>query len=136
MKKQLPNYQKEIIELHQFFQDWFQGKLPQTHKAFQRFSHVLHSAFTIIPPSGALVHRDVILDGLYKGYAQNSEIEIWVSNITLHYHMPQFLIATYHEHQKTVDGETRRISTVTFQPDNECVNNLSWLHVHETWLSK
>lgn len=36
----------EIIELHQFFEDWFSGRLKNSDAAFRRFEGVMAEGFT------------------------------------------------------------------------------------------
>ncbi|KIL49539.1 hypothetical protein [Jeotgalibacillus soli] len=33
----------EIIEIHEFFEEWFQGTLPDTPEVFERLEGILHS---------------------------------------------------------------------------------------------
>ena len=42
----------EIEELHQFFQDWFNGVLPETDASFARFAEVMAADFEMVAPNG------------------------------------------------------------------------------------
>ena len=130
----LPNWHQEVIDLHQFFQDWFRADLPQTEAVFARFDEAMHPTFHIIPPSGALVPKEKIVAGLYNGHGQSPEIEIWIEDAQLQFQSDHFLIVTYHELQVNNNQKTDRISTAVFQPDANLPNQLRWLHVHETWV--
>ena len=44
--------ENEIVELHQFFQDWYNNVLPDTDQNFARFSDVMDNDFTRIDPDG------------------------------------------------------------------------------------
>ena len=48
----------EVVQLHQFFQDWFNAVLPPTDEAFDRFSSVMAQGFVIISPNGELTERE------------------------------------------------------------------------------
>lgn len=130
------NWQKEIIDLHHFFQDWFNGALPKTDASFDRFRSVLHPQFHIIAPSGGLTAKPSLLDGLFAAHGQNKQIQIWVENLNLQWESDTMLLATYEEHQATGEKQTARISTVAFVPTPNLPNGVQWLHVHETWLSE
>ena len=43
-------YQTEIIELHRFFEKWFNGDLPDNDESFSRFSEVMALEFVIVSP--------------------------------------------------------------------------------------
>ncbi len=133
MSQQLPNWHQEVIDLHQFFQDWFRAELPKTEEAFNRFSKVMHSSFHIISPRGQMASREQIVSALFNAHGQSPTVKIWIEKAQLHFEGEKQLIVTYHEMQ-TVDGdETDRISTAVFQHDPDGPNQLTWLHVHETW---
>ncbi|NOH14262.1 MAG: hypothetical protein HND51_21675 [Chloroflexi bacterium] len=125
---------REIGELHQFFEDWFLGKLPQTKEAFARFSSHMAEDFHIIPPSGAIISREELINNLWNAHNNtDAEFKIWVENIQV-YVRPSFIYATYEEWQRR-DGETTvRLSTAIFQEIEGAANQLQWLHVHETWM--
>ncbi|MEM7332724.1 MAG: hypothetical protein AAF490_11580 [Chloroflexota bacterium] len=135
MSLSLPNWHQEVVDLHQFFQEWFRADLPQTKTAFSRFAQVMHPTFHIVPPSGSLIPREKIVTGLYEGHGQSPHIKIWIEDAQLQYEGEQFLIVTYHEKQENNGEVTDRLSTAVFQPNPDLPNQLSWLHVHETWVT-
>ena len=63
--------QKEVIELHQFFQDWFNGKLESSDESFKRFSGVMEKSFEIISPDGGRMTRAEILGRVRGGHGVN-----------------------------------------------------------------
>ena len=56
---------KEVVELHEFFQQWFTGELPQTDEAFDRFVSVMAESFHIVSPAGRIMQRDPILEAVH-----------------------------------------------------------------------
>jgi hypothetical protein len=129
------NARKEVVDLHAFFVDWFQGRLPPTKAAFARFANVMGAEFYIVSPHGRLMERTALLNGLWQAHGQwaanGGTIEI--RNFVLRGGSEQ-LWATYEEWQ-TVQGEERgRLSTVLFAKDNSAPYGLVWLLAHETWL--
>lgn len=125
---------KEVAELHQFFQDWFRGKLDKTDGAFSRFKSVMAEGFEIISPAGRAMTRDVILDAVQGGHGNDPEANIWIEN---HRHLLTYgdlSLVSYEEWQVTGGTKRGRLSTALLRVTEKTPNNLQWLHVHETWL--
>lgn len=130
----LPTFHREIVELHQFFEDWFAGRLSKTDDAYTRFTQVIGEGFTIIAPEGTISKRDKLLDNLFSAHKQRPQTRIWIENVRLCHQWADNLIATYEEWQASDDTQTARLSTVVFRQKDGTPNGLEWLHVHETWL--
>lgn len=126
--------QREIGELHDFFEGWFTGALANTDEQFARFADVMAEGFAIISPSGALTERPALLSGLCAAYGRQPGVRIWTQNHQLRHHIGDLALLTYEEWQTTAAGTTGRLSTVLFQAQTEAPNGVAWLHVHETWL--
>ncbi len=131
-------FKKEIVELHQFFQDWFNGTIPNDEATFARFANVLDASFAIVSPAGKLATRDALLSGLHKAYAHSEQNpgRIWIENVVVRQEEAGFILVTYEEWQSFNDVTNGRYSTVIFIPSANSPNGLHWLHVHETWLPK
>ena len=130
------NAEKEVVELHQFFQEWFNGTIPNTDAQFARFADVLDVGFGMVSPDGRFTSRKPLLDGLRGSYgrSQQSPGRIWIENFVTRQAGPNWLLAAYEEWQTFDTQTTSRLSTVFFEEDNTAPNGLIWLHVHETWL--
>jgi hypothetical protein len=50
-----------VVELHEFFVDWFNDVLDDTDAAFARVAEVLHPNFSMVDPSGMLLDRSAVL---------------------------------------------------------------------------
>ncbi|MGB5341641.1 MAG: hypothetical protein WBP67_06065, partial [Thermoanaerobaculia bacterium] len=109
----------EVVQLHQFFQDWFNGVLPPTDKAFDRFSSVMGEGFVIISPSGELTDREELLErlraahGIWRGMSRPGRI--WIENLQVRHQVGDQILVLYEESQE-IDGESRgRLSTALFR---------------------
>lgn len=126
---------KEILELHQFFQDWYRGELE--NKTFQRFSGVMGEGFEIILPDASILPRERILDAVRSQKGSDPVAELWIENVRLIHSEPEFVVATYEEWQGRQGQEARgRLSTVVFTRNEDAPNGLVWMHVHETWIGE
>lgn len=132
----------EIADLHQFFQDWFNGTLPHTEQAFARFTNVMAADFHIVWPDGRLLNLPPLTTALYdrhQSHPADTPIRIWIENVTLRHTTAETVLATYEEWQQIhPDPAYVRLSTVLFQRqshNNRLPHGLLWQHVHETWLT-
>lgn len=127
---------REIMDLHNFFEDWIAGKLPKTTKSFARFETVLHTRFRHISPTGTMLDKNAMIRQLWEAYASDPEIKIWIGSFSIRMHFEWGTLATYKEWQQRGDSVRGRISTVLFLQHPDRPNGLEWLHVHETWFSE
>ena len=128
-------YEDEVIELHQFFQDWFNGTLALTIENFARFTEVLSEDFIIVGPNGKVTERAPLVNDLMDAHNSRLKLKIWIENFQLRHREGHITVATYEEWQQLADGETTtRLSTVVFREEAGTPNGVVWVHVHETWL--
>lgn len=126
--------EEEIIALHQFFQDWFNGKLPKTDESFARFTGAMCPDFHMVTPEGKLVELNALTDRLRNAYGLRDEMRIWIENVCVHWNQDALWLATYEEWQE-IDGVVQsRISTVLLAEDAAAPGGLNWRHVHETFM--
>jgi len=128
-----PNWQRDIEDLHIFFEDWLGGNLAQTGANFERLERALAPSFAIINPEGTESPRDPLITGLYNGHGSRSGLRIKIKNPRLRVETDKIVVATYEEWQEYAGTATTRLSTVVFEKVGE---GLRWLHVHETWLNR
>ena len=129
--------EKEVIELHRFFEDWFMGRLDDSEQEFSRFENVMAEDFTMIPPEGAVTQRADLLAALRKAHGAHvgeGSISIRVVNIQPRQLSDDHWLVTYEEWQTEGRVERGRISSALFGRRSGTPNDVEWLHVHETWL--
>ena len=125
----------EVVELHQFLEEWSNAELPPTDEAFARFGDVIAPNFIIIDPDGSRAGREPIVDAIRRAHGRWQEApgRIRIENFELHHADGGLALATYEEWHDV--GELRgRLSTVLFGADASVPNSLVWLHLHEVWL--
>lgn len=131
-----PIYEKEIVELHDFFQDWFNAVLPQNQEAFNRMDRVIDRRFAIVMPSGVRVEREVLLARLFGAHGARSGIRIWIERVSVLIETDDLAVVEYEEWQEEGGEVTSRYSTVVFRRQQNVPNKLVWVHVHETWFTR
>ena len=121
--------EREIRELHHFFEQWFRGDVQEDDTVFARLADVLAPSFQLISPRGA------ILEGVRGAHGKRgADFRIRIEAVDVRVHAEPLCLVTYEEHQKTPEGWTGRLSSALFQqaPDSPC--GVQWLHLQETWL--
>jgi hypothetical protein len=127
-------YEQEVIDLHQYFEDWFTGKLEKIEANAARLATVMAQNFHIIASDGRMTARDALLSGLFNAHATRPDFRIWIENTVVRQQIHDITIVTYEEWQSTNGTTTTRTSTVIFREDAAAPNGVGWLHVHESGL--
>lgn len=127
---------REIDELHDFFEDWFNGDIEQSSETFERFESVIAPGFVLIDLEGAAVPRDQLVPAIRDRWGHRDEqdepIAIDTDAIELLRSEGELHLVTYIEHQRVGDSSNDRRSSVLFRESDGAPNGLEWLHVHET----
>lgn len=131
-----PNIENEIIQLHRFFQDWFNGEIPRSTGSFCRLTEVLAPGFIIISPDAGILNRATLLNSLDSAHNTRQGMRIWIQDILLPHQIGENYIATYQEWQELEGRVTARLSTAVFHVHPGTPNGVRWIHVHETWLAQ
>lgn len=124
----------EIVQLHQFFQDWYNGDIRNTKEIFSRLVNALADGFRIIMPDGAIIERNTIIEAIERDYNTKSAMRIWIEDVRVQRWFDDHVLASYQEWQEIDGNTTVRISSVLFKEKSKNPNGLEWLYVHETWL--
>ena len=124
----------EIVQLHQFFQDWYNGEIELSEENFSRLDDVLAKSFELVSPEGRILERNPLLDGIHQAHNTRKGMRIWIEDVRVLHWFDELVLATYNECQDYEDKTTVRLSSVLFRNKSNTPNGLEWLHVHETWM--
>ena len=120
--------EKEIIELHAFFEKWFAGEFDDRDAVFDhKFLSRFHPDFVYIPPSGVVIS----IETLRNAFGTNPNFKIKIEHIKLSAISEshnQVLTGTYEEMQKGAKNSPERngrISSVVFLRNNTAPNGTS-----------
>ncbi len=124
----------EVVELHQFFEDWFNGRLEQTPDGPRRFADVMAEGFEIVTPEGARVPREPLVQGIADSHGSADGLRIWIDGYSSRVLDGGLLLVSYQEWQERAGVKRGRQSTALFRRRAGTPQGVEWLHVHETWL--
>jgi hypothetical protein len=130
--------EKEVRELHQFFEAWFSGRLTHNKETLDSFSEVLHPDFHIISPSGDRASKVDVVEQVDQAYSsfRDGSIRIWIEDLHFTLVTENTILVTYEEWQD-INGRLKgRVSSAVLQENLDLPNGLEWLHVHETWIPR
>jgi len=133
---------KEIIELHEFFEDWFRGDCKNTDNVFEkRLMSRMDIDFYIVLPSGDCFYGEQFWPEMRKAHGTNPDFKISLRNFVRKLQIGRkTVVANYEEWQKDAanskPANNGRVSTAVFVSDSKAPNGVKWVHVHETWLPK
>lgn len=128
------SYEKEIRELHAFFESWYRGAIDDSDRSFSRVEDVLAPEFTLITSGGYVIARDQLLGLLRTEHATKPDIEMWVENVQLRLEAGAIVLVTYEEHGTTANGRQSTLITAILRKNPEQQNGLEWIHIHEVRL--
>lgn len=125
----------EIVDLHHFFVAWLGGALDNSAVEFSRFTAATHPNFTMVVPSGQLLDKAGVSEGLRGAHGSRArrDFQIEIRNVNELVMTGSAGLLTYEEWQFE-QGATRsaRTSTVLFVPAGHAANGVAWRHLHET----
>ena len=130
--------QHDTVALHEFFEGWFTGDLPETDEAFKAVEERLADGFVLVSPRGDVDDRGPLLDAIRSAHGgRPSSFRIWIEDVELRQSHGGVYVATYEEWQQQGDEEpTHRLSTAVLRDNADAPGGLVWLHVHEVWLEQ
>lgn len=122
--------QREVIELHAFFQAWFRGEAV----AFDRVEAALDEGFTMISTRGVRRTREQLIESLAASHGQNrgDGFSIEIRGFQCHVVEWGLALVTYEEWQSLGDVRIGRLSSALFKAVRETPCGAKWMHLHET----
>ena len=127
---------REVVELHRFFQDWFNAELANDAASYARFDGVLAEDFEIIGPTGNRTERAAVVGAVRSVHGRSVEqpVAIEVRDVRSRTVGDGLVLVTYEEHQTLGDTHRGWLSSALFRAREGRPNGVEWLHVQETYL--
>ncbi len=126
------HWQAEIVELHDFFEEYFLGRIASLARAEAAFG----PKFTFVGPNAETRNRASVIQMLADGHAHAEQLKITTTDHQLLLESPDAIVATYVEHHELADTSNHRLTTVVFVPDPDAPNGLLWHRAQETWMTE
>lgn len=123
---------KEIVDMHDFFIEWFNGSVDRGQLEPQFLSR-LDENVVFIPPEGHILTGGMLKGGFDRGYGSNKDFRIRIRDVVIRQEIGDLVLATYTEWQI---GATQsayanaRVTSVLLK----MTSPVTWLHIQETWL--
>ena len=127
-----PNWQREIVELHEVFEAYFLGE----HADVTRIEAALDADFTFVGPDANSTDRAGTLAAIVAGHNHTDSLEIRTLDHTLVLESGDVVCAEYVEEHHLADRINRRLTTAIFSTSPDAPNGLVWRRVHETWIDQ
>jgi hypothetical protein len=129
---------QEVIELHAFFQAWFNGECPKTEESFARVRVAWPEPFTLIDPSHTVRRSHELLRQTYLEYGAYPGLKIQVRNPqALHETSENQVVVAYEEWHVDPKGQEGRMCTAILGFQYGVSSRVpKWLHVHESSIAK
>ncbi len=126
--------EQEVVELHQFFEDWFCGRVDD----FARAEAALSEDFTLVSPRGTTTSRDALLDHIKSNHGGRAEqnFSIRIENFELRHVEFGLAVVTYEEWQTLDEREAGRVSSAVMRVDANAPCGVRWIHLQETFLER
>jgi hypothetical protein len=130
-----PAARDEVVGLHEFFVDWFAGKIEATDAVFARFTDAMHPEFSMIVPSGEILGWEAVVASVRAAHATtDASFAIEIRHVTDRVTCDDAVVITYEEWQFAGDREDScRVSTAVFVRAAEASTGVQWRHLHETY---
>lgn len=127
---------EEVLDLHQFFADWFNAELANDETTFERLTQALAEDFEIIGPDGRLTTRRDLLPILARSHGGRQELDfsIEIKRPKARKISDELCLVTYEEWQSSNQGNRAWRSTALLRRQDDAPGGVVWLHVHETYL--
>ena len=131
----LSSWHAEVVGLHDFFQGWLDGTLPETDAVYARLAATTAPEMLIVTPGGERVLGAQLAAELRGAHGSRPGWRMWIEAAELRLEAGGLLVVTYEEWHRSAAGEVRgRLSTAVLREQAGTPHGLAWLHVHETWL--
>lgn len=133
MEAVVEDVRREVVDLHAFFVDWFNGTVDRDHLEPRFLSHMSEDV-VFISPEGRTMGREQLRAAFDQGHGANPGFRIEVRDVEIRRHIGSMVLITYTEWQigsKTPPhANNARLTSALIETGSPP----SWLHIHETWL--
>ena len=128
--------EREVIELHVFFESWFGGTVARDGSEAGRLTACLAPEFELAGPKGTVATREEIVHGVASAWGKDAAggIRIRIKNVRCSELADGLWLAKYEEWQEVGGVDRGRRSTAVMRRHDDAPLGIVWVHLHETWM--
>jgi len=128
---------REIHELHQFLQNWFNGAVPKTRENFARLADAWPKSFTLIFSDNEIYTAERLLEITFEQHGAFPRLSIRIDNLQITaFAMATAAVAIYEERHIDEHEIDVRLCSATLARRPEDPTVLQWVHVHESTIER
>ena len=125
-------YEREFVEMHEFFRAWFRGEVAKTEAAFSRMVDVCAEGFSFVTTTGTVLGREEVLKRFFDRHGAVPTYDFWIEDATVRQRHGDVTICTF-----TVEGGEERSgervrATAVFCDEASAPNGVVFLFVQDT----
>ncbi|MBD8514048.1 DUF3291 domain-containing protein [Photobacterium sp. CAU 1568] len=129
----LTKCKKEVDDLHDFLQQWFQGEISNTSENRELLSSRFDQFGELLSPDGLIEPFHCLENRFNSAHGKFLNAKIWITGFTPVLLNNKDILVKYTEWRQ-IDGETNvRFTTALLSEKNKAPNGIVWKHIHETW---
>lgn len=121
----------EVMELHKFFEGWYNGSTARSDDNFSRLANVLADDFQLITATGFTVNKTLLITLMKGGYGTKQDLNMRIEKISPRAQGENLCVLTYEEYGNAEGGLKKILVSAVLRRAPEKRNGLEWLHVHE-----
>jgi hypothetical protein len=126
----------EVVALHGFLQNWFNGVLPKTRGTFTRLASAWPPAFALLAPNGELRSSTELLQQTFEEHGAYPQLRIQVRNAAVRLRLSEDLcVISYQEWHTDITSVEGRACSAILDLSSRDPEGPLWLYLHESSLS-
>jgi hypothetical protein len=133
----LATCEKEVVRLHRFLEEWFNGQVENSEEQLSRFSDALHPGFETISPKGKASNPALATSELRGAYGlwrsqDAGPGKLRIENFELRYRTGHAAVVSYDEMHQS-HGRRRSFKvTAVLQLRWGQAEGIEWMHLHRS----
>ncbi len=126
--------EKEVVDMHRFFSEWYTGVLPENDENFDRFYTVMNEKVGFVGTEGAVITKSDLIDWIKKAYGSHKPgaFAIEIKNFQYLAGHGDLHILGYEEWQLIAGNQIILETTTVLKEIKNHYNQLEWLRIHVT----
>ena len=127
---------KEVLSLHRFLENWYNGKVENSDRQLERFAGVLAPGFQAIVPGGTVKNPGIAVDALHRGHGlwrgtDGKLGKLRIENLEVRFRTSAAVVVSYDEWHE-FHGSRRGFRSTAVLQLHWGQAGVEWLHIHRS----